>query len=113
MFDIERGEHDLVAGAHPASADRAADIARTDDADLHLVGSKGRKRENAGGNGRSGNEQKLTTTLFHDGNPFKGRDGRNGRVPQGDSLKGYRSVDHNRFLTITVITVVSHKGMPV
>ncbi|MCX7135412.1 MAG: hypothetical protein NTW47_01800 [Proteobacteria bacterium] len=40
-FQIKRREHHFVPGLHPGAADRAADTARTDDADFHFAGYRG------------------------------------------------------------------------
>ena len=72
MLDVARREHDFVTGFDPDGAERAANIARADDADLHRIGRGQRKRQGDGSNGNTGNDKKSTTMCIH-GNSSLGR----------------------------------------
>src|SRR5690606_32278089 len=71
VLDVARGEHHLVPCVHPDGADRAAHVARADDADFHLLRGVNGERQGGGRNGSPGDHKKSSTILVH-GNPPSG-----------------------------------------
>jgi hypothetical protein len=65
VLDVKRREHDFVPGFHPDGAERAADPARADDADLRFPGTRRTQGQGVHRQGSPGNHKESTTILFH------------------------------------------------